>query len=421
MGRPSGLGRDAGARADGRAVRLRVVDPDELRIRPGGDVRGVTPQPGGDRRAFLWSPRRFPMFYRVGIDHGDGRLVLSSGRDRVWGPLCWSPTGRLAVGGFAGGRKVVFEVDPVGVELRLLAEDAGASLEPSGFGPAGDLLCRRYGLGGAVADQRWGPDGVETLAELRLGSRLWRAAEIVRWNWQGHVVEGIFVPPPTGRRPWPVVMFLNGGPVGALAAGQADSVGAWADARWATFIPEFPASGICGEEAMLAAFRADGFGDDLDAAFAGLDGLITAGRADGDRQFVVGHSYGATLVNEAITTRPARFRAAVSWEGVADYRRLDPLSLQMQSEWRGGQPQDVPHRWISPLDRVETTSTPLLLVYGDQGPLVEQGRAFHAALAGVGVDSALVVHPDAGHLLETDADIQDFRARVGSWFSEHGL
>ncbi|MGI8807741.1 MAG: alpha/beta hydrolase family protein, partial [Acidimicrobiales bacterium] len=140
-----------------------------------------------------------------------------------------------------------------------------------------------------------------------------------------------------------------------LAIGGLDRAGGWVDPRRATFIPEFPASSIAGEAAMLAAFEArelPGDDDEVDAVLDGIDTLVEAGLADERRLLLIGHSYGAYLVNRALT-RTSRFRAAVCWEGVADLRLLDGESLANQAAWRGGAPTEVPERWsaASPIDR----------------------------------------------------------------------
>ncbi|HEX3425730.1 MAG TPA: alpha/beta fold hydrolase [Acidimicrobiales bacterium] len=160
--------------------------------------------------------------------------------------------------------------------------------------------------------------------------------------------------------------FLHGGPIAALASGEQDRTGAWIDPHWATFIPDFPSSGICGEDAMLAAFQARELPDDdqeVDAILAGLDALVAASRCDRQRMFLVGHSYGAYLVNRAVS-RTGRFRAAVCWEGVADLRLLDEASLAVQSGLRGGSRRNAPLRWsaASPIDRVERIGAPMVLV-----------------------------------------------------------
>jgi dipeptidyl aminopeptidase/acylaminoacyl peptidase len=129
---------------------------------------------------------------------------------------------------------------------------------------------------------------------------------------------------------------------------------------------------------MLAAFQARELPEDdreVDAIVAGVDALVATGSCDGRRLFLVGHSYGAYLVNRAVS-RTGRFRAAVCWERVADLCLLDEVSLAMQSALGGGSPDDAPQRWsaASPIDRVEQVRTPMLLVYGAKSTLAARPR-----------------------------------------------
>ena len=200
--------------------------------------------------------------------------------------------------------------------------------------------------------------------------------------------------------------------MGALALGHHDRVGAWADPRRATFIAEFPASGICGEAAMLAAFEALELPDEdheVDAVLAGIDSLVTSGVADEHRLHLIGHSYGAYLVNRALT-RTQRFRAAVCWEGAADLRSLDPDSLVLQAAWRGGSPLEAPERWsaASPIDRAARVCTPVLLFYGASSKLVAQGERWCHALREAGVLAELIVDAAVGHTFDDGASAHRF-------------
>ncbi|HVL92995.1 MAG TPA: prolyl oligopeptidase family serine peptidase, partial [Acidimicrobiales bacterium] len=124
--------------------------------------------------------------------------------------------------------------------------------------------------------------------------------------------------------------------------------------------------------------------------------------------------------NRAVT-RTKRFRAAVCWEGVADLRSLDETSLDLQSRWRGGTPDEMPERWsaASPLDRSERVDTPVLLYYGALSNLVGQAGTWSAALRAAGAKAEVVIDPAAGHTFSTVAGAEAFRARVGRWFLNH--
>lgn len=316
---------------------------------------------------------------------------------------------------------MVFEVDVCTARTRLLAGAPNASYGLMEYQEAGSALCRRSLLDGSVEVVRMPGDQV-TASELPPRPE-WRGASLVRWQADELSLEGMFVPPATGDPPWMTVVFLHGGPVGSLVVGEAERAGAWADPRWATFIPDFPASGICGEAAMLSAFEAAELPErdhEVDAVLAGVDHLVQAGMVDETRLFLVGHSYGAYLVNRALT-RTDRFRAAVCWEGVADLRMLDGASLAHQVTWRGGGPEDAPARWsaASPIDRVDRVRTPTLLFYGADSRLVRQGKRWGEALREAGVPTQLVIEDGVGHTFVTTESSQCFQDVVSGWFLQH--
>ena len=385
----------------------------------GGLISGVAPSPTSEATAFLWTPRQFPMWYRLGILRPDDEILLAPQDVRIWGRPHWAASGHLAVGSFIGIRRVAFDVDIHTASPRLIAGGSGASYELVEYLEGGQALCRRRALDGSIDLVRSRPEGDDVIETERAETAA-AQAQLVSWDFGDLHLEGLLIPPAVGDPPWETVTFLHGGPVGALALGEHDRVGAWGDPRRATFIPDFPASGICGEAAMLAAFEAlelPAQDHEVDAVLAGIDSLVDSGTADARRLYVVGHSYGAYLVNRALT-RTHRFRAAVCWEGVADLRLLDPDSLAGQAAWRGGSPGDSPERWsaASPIDRAERVRTPLLLFYGASSRLLAQGEHWYSALREADVQAELVIEAGVGHTFEDEASARRFHELVDLWF-----
>ncbi len=96
----------------------------------GGVVFAVSPSPSGDATAFVWSEREFPAWPRVGVIDHRGKMVLTPPEVRIWGRPSWAASGELAVGGFAGVRRVVFDIDLATGAARHLAGDPAARLRP---------------------------------------------------------------------------------------------------------------------------------------------------------------------------------------------------------------------------------------------------------------------------------------------------
>lgn len=384
----------------------------------GGFISAVVPSPRGDATAFIWSRRPFPMWYLLGILRSDNEIVLTPHDVRIWGRPCWTPSGQLAIGGFTGIRRVVYDVDTHTASVRLIASGSDVSYELVEYLRGNEALCRRRALDGSIDLVRSHPDGDEVIESHRAQTPAGHP-RLVSWDSATLHLVGILIPPAVGDPPWETVTFLHGGPVGALALGEHDRVGAWADPHRATFIPEFPASGICGEAAMLAAFEAVELPDEdheVDAVLAGIDSLVASGAADARRLHLVGHSYGAYLVNRAVT-RTNRFRSALCWEGTADLRSLDPDSVTAQAAWRGGSPADAPERWsaASPIDRAARVRTPLLLFYGASSKLVASGERWYTALQEAGVSAKLVIQPGTGHTFDDDESARRFHELVEAW------
>ena len=160
-------------------------------------------------------------------------------------------------------------------------------------------------------------------------------------------LEGLLALPraagPVRRLAHPLLVFLHGGPVGALACGEHPDLSAWAASGWAVFMPDFRSSGIAGRDEMRRAFRRRGLpGQDpeIGDVLSGVDLLTAQGLADPGALVLFGHSYGGYLAGRIIG-RDHRFRVAVCCEAVADLRLLDPESQRMQASWAGGDPEQL--------------------------------------------------------------------------------
>ncbi len=250
-------------------------------------------------------------------------------------------------------------------------------------------------------------------------------AVVRRWSRPEGQLEGVFIPPTGAEPPWPLVVDLHGGPVGALAAGDPNHLRAWCEQGFAAFAPDYRTSGILGREPMLAGFRAEGL-PETDAVagdvLSGIESLVAEGLADEAQLFLFGHSWGAYLVNR-IVTRDHRFGAGVCWEGVADLRLLDSLQggSAMQRSWLGGTPREAPERWkrASPIELAERVRTPMLLVYGDDSEVKPQGLAWYTALRDNDVACSLVLYRGEAHLLTRPENTADLFKRSASWFRQH--
>lgn len=196
---------------------------------------------------------------------------------------------------------------------------------------------------------------------------------------------------PLGREPknLPLVIMPHGGPYGARDSLRYDDwVQLLANRGYAVVQPNFRGSGGYGDEFFDLGIGEVGRGmqDDLDDA---MDWLVQQGIADSDRVCIVGASYGGYAAIWGITRNPERYRCAASWAGVTDWEtmlRYDKrfLGRQGSRRWRerieGEDGFDLKN--VSPLDRADDISRPLLLAHGtDDGIVnVEQYHLLRVAL-----------------------------------------
>ncbi len=143
----------------------------------------------------------------------------------------------------------------------------------------------------------------------------------------------------------------------------------------------------------------------------GIDKVVQLGVADPDRIGVMGHSYGgySTL---ALIVQSARFKAAVSADGMADlissYGHMydDGWSIDIGSEERdqgkmGGPPWQWRDRYIenSPFFYFDRVQTPLLLIHGaaDSRVPVWLGDQVFVGLRRLGKEVTYVKYKGEGH------------------------
>jgi dipeptidyl aminopeptidase/acylaminoacyl peptidase len=258
------------------------------------------------------------------------------------------------------------------------------------------------------------------LGRIDLGS-----VEVVAWasDLDGAPVEGMLVKPPGYRpgKPLPLVVWLHGGPAYNWGlGGHLGDTQLLAANGYMVLLPNFRGSSGYGMDWMMANVRDWGNGPLADV-MGGVDHLIDAGLADGDRLFLGGGSFGGYLSFWALT-RTDRFRAAFVRAGISDlateYALTDEPSYLI-GYW-GATPYDEPelYRNGSPLTWADRVKTPLLIIHGERDARVplEQGLRFHDALRHHGSPVEMVVYPGEGHSIRGYDHRIDAMGRLLEWF-----
>ena len=253
----------------------------ELTRTLGGSVSSVSAGPSG-RVAALWTAEPFPPWYHV-VSYSRSGQVMTPETVRISGAPCWSPTGELGAGAFDGIRRGMVLIDPDDGAARWWSRPSSASYRLLALGPGGgDALAIRADDDGSARLVRARPGGAdEPLQLLRPADQA--KVQVVRWTHEGVALEGLLaLPRAAGPRPaagpHPLLVFLHGGPVGALACGEHPDLSAWTASGWAVFMPDFRSSGIAGRDEMRRAFRRRGLpGQDpeIGDVLSGVDLLTT--------------------------------------------------------------------------------------------------------------------------------------------------
>ena len=234
--------------------------------------------------------------------------------------------------------------------------------------------------------------------------------ERIKWRGaDGIEVEGLLFYPldfQNGKR-YPLVVQAHGGP----ASSDRFGFGAWRD-----YIPILTARGYAilkpnyrGSTGYGNAFLRDMVGHYFRNAhldvMAGVDHLIEAGIADGERMAMMGWSGGGHMTNKIITFTN-RFKAASSGAGAVNW-----ISMYGQSDvrvyrtpWFGGTPWQekapIDVFWEhSPLKHIAQVKTPTIILVGEKDVRVPmpQSVELYRALMSNGVPTHLYVAPRAPH------------------------
>jgi dipeptidyl aminopeptidase/acylaminoacyl peptidase len=240
----------------------------------------------------------------------------------------------------------------------------------------------------------------------------------------GTLVEAFVTKPPgfeAGRR-YPAILHIHGGPVGQFAYGFDVKTQYLAANGYVVIEPNPRGSTGRGQAFVRAIYETWGI-TDYDDVIAAVDYAIAQGYADPERLAVTGYSYGGYMTNVVIT-RTNRFKAAASGAGhsfiAANYGHD---IYQKWYNWELGVPWENREKYdrLSPLLQAGRVTTPTIFLGGrdDWNVPILNAELFYQALRRRGIDTRLVVYPDAHHgdwPVEYD---QDYLLRVRQWFDKY--
>ena len=179
------------------------------------------------------------------------------------------------------------------------------------------------------------------------------------WNFDnqhGQRVNGFYVTPNDSTGPFPVLMFVHGGPTSLDLDRWQPEVQAYVDAGFAVGLVNYRGSIGYGREWRDTLVGNIG-GPELEDVNAGLRDLVDRGIADPSRAVVGGYSWGGYVTLLELGKHPELWACGIAGVPVGDYEdgyeELSPLLQAYDRALLGGaEPKDVPE-----LMRTETPST----------------------------------------------------------------
>ena len=212
--------------------------------------------------------------------------------------------------------------------------------------------------------------------------------------------------PPAGVDAIGAMLFLHGGPEGQGRPGYNEFFPPLLEAGITVFLPNVRGSGGFGRAFMHA--------DDRERRFAAIDDVADAVRflvdndlAPADRVACCGWSYGGYLTQAALTFHPELFAAGISICGMSDlntwYRTTEPWIAAAAYPKYGHPVSDrLLLEQLSPLQRADALTAPLLLVHGatDTNVPPSESQQMFDALRALGRSVEYLLFEDDGHEID---------------------
>jgi dipeptidyl aminopeptidase/acylaminoacyl peptidase len=340
----------------------------------------------------------------------------------------WRGGGVFAMG-LEGMDTVAMQIDPASDEVRELwrtpegtgsYHPAGVPLGPQGFVTAissphrpPEIVAIVAGEPRVLASTRHaGHD--ETLRHLGRSERVsWTAPDGLR-------IDGLLRTPP-GRGPFPLILDVHGGPVGAYTDHWTWTSNALLLARGYALLMPNPRGSTGRGRSFAERVVGDMGGADAQDLLAGIDAMVARGDADPDRIGIIGGSYGGFMA-AWLPTQDPRFKAALSLSPVTDWYSEHFNSSLI--DWVGDFLRDTPeepggeHHRRSPVLMGDALRTPTLLTAGSNDRATPPGQAveMYRALRARGIPAEVVVYPQEGHGVRNFPAVLDLATRAVAWF-----
>jgi dipeptidyl aminopeptidase/acylaminoacyl peptidase len=230
--------------------------------------------------------------------------------------------------------------------------------------------------------------------------------------------------PQVGKKPWPAVVLVHGGPYVRGGDWSWDAESQFLASRGYLVIePEFRGSAGYGDKHLRAGFKQWGLAMQDDVADAAL-WAVKEGLADKSRICIAGASYGGYSTLMGLLRDPELYRCGVNWVGVTDIELMYSLHWSdLSAAWKqyglpilvGDRQKDAAQlAATSPLKHASRIRQPILMAYGeaDRRVPIAHGRLFRDEVAKTNPNVQWIEYADEGHGFLLEKNNIDFWGRV---------
>jgi len=413
----------------------------------GADTPRLLDETAANARGIAWSPDGRKVAWMKGVDtlsllnhlvvaeaDGAGRSNAAAKLDPTLEGFTWRGDSSTLVALVAEKtRSRLVELASDGSRTRDLALPGDRVLGPAASDRTGDRLVMLSSTWTGPASPSVYDVGAQTLrvlAAVNPEAETWPhgSIEVVSWtDPEGATIEGVLTTSPVaaaGAKP-PLMVLPHGGPDSVTNVGFSWWATYFAARGYSVFRPNYRGSTAYGREYYAANRGRLGSIEFMDIE-SGVDALIAAGKADPDRLFYGGWSWGGYLTVWTIG-HTSRYRAAVAGAAVVDtvYQYVtSDINHGVAAQWEflGNPWKQLDHFDRSnPMRSLGNVVTPTLVLHGEADDRVPfaNGRMLYRALSDIGCEVEFLAYPREPHGFREKAHVVDFLERWAAWYRAH--
>jgi dipeptidyl aminopeptidase/acylaminoacyl peptidase len=257
------------------------------------------------------------------------------------------------------------------------------------------------------------------LAEIQLG-----ITEGIEFRTpDGADVHAVMTRPANSSGKLPTLIRIHGGPTSQDQYSFNFERELFASNGYVVVSPNYRGSNGRGEQ-FMSAIAGDWGNKEVIDVLAATDYVVEKGIADPDRLGIGGWSYGGITTDYTIATT-TRFKAAISGAGSAlqtSMYGVDQYILQYETEL--GAPWKNPDAWMKvsyPFFKADRIKTPTLFMSGEKDFNVPTAGSeqMYQALKSLGIDTQLVIYPNAFHGITLPSFRVDRLDRYIKWYDRY--